>query len=103
HRPAGVPALARLAACALLPTRRPLLDVPADRGGHLWRPRRGAPRGHGLVRAAVTVVTRETLDRRQLLRSLGVGAAALALPAAAEAATGAGFLAPHTRRALLRA
>jgi len=40
-------------------------------------------------------VTHEPIDRRGLLRSLGVGAAALALPASAGAATG--FLEPHPR------
>jgi simple sugar transport system substrate-binding protein len=42
-------------------------------------------------------VTGEPLDRRQLLRTLGVGAAALGLPAAAGAAPGSGFLEPHPR------
>jgi simple sugar transport system substrate-binding protein len=42
-------------------------------------------------------VTREALDRRQLLRSLGLGAAALAVPATAHAAAGSGFLEPHPR------
>jgi simple sugar transport system substrate-binding protein len=42
-------------------------------------------------------VTREAYDRRQLLRSLGVAAAAMGLPAAAGAATGSGFLEPHPR------
>jgi simple sugar transport system substrate-binding protein len=42
-------------------------------------------------------VTREAFDRRRLLRSLGVGAAALGLPAAAGAAAGSGFLEPHPR------
>ena len=42
-------------------------------------------------------MTGERLDRRQLLRSLGVGAAALGVPAAAGAATGSGFLEPHPR------
>ena len=42
-------------------------------------------------------MSRETLDRRQLLRSLGVAAAAMGLPAAAGAAAGSGFLEPHPR------
>jgi simple sugar transport system substrate-binding protein len=46
-------------------------------------------------------VTDGGLDRRQLLRSLGLGAAALGLPAAAGAAPGStsasGFLEPHPR------
>ena len=42
-------------------------------------------------------MTKEALDRRRLLRSLGVGAAALALPAAAGAAAAPGFLEPHPR------
>ena len=42
-------------------------------------------------------MTDGTLDRRALLRSLGVSAAALGLPAAAGAATGSGFLEPHPR------
>ena len=42
-------------------------------------------------------MSRETLDRRQLLRSLGVGAAALAVPGSAQAAAGSGFLEPHPR------
>jgi simple sugar transport system substrate-binding protein len=39
----------------------------------------------------------DTLDRRQLLRSLGVAAAALGVPAAAGAAAAPGFLEPHPR------
>lgn len=39
----------------------------------------------------------EGLDRGELLRRLGVGAAALGLPAAAAAAPGSGFLEPHPR------
>ncbi len=42
-------------------------------------------------------MTSETLDRRRLLRSAGVAAAALGLPAAAGAAAGSGFLEPHPR------
>ena len=38
-----------------------------------------------------------TLDRARLLRSLGVGAAALALPAAARAGGTSGFVEPHPR------
>jgi len=38
-----------------------------------------------------------TYDRAQLLQSLGVGAAALGLPAAAHAAGASGFLEPHPR------
>ena len=39
----------------------------------------------------------KTYDRAQLLRSLGLGAAALGLPAAAHAAGASGFLEPHPR------
>ena len=70
-RRAGVPALARLAARPLVPAGRPVLDVPGDRGRDLRRAGGGAARHHRLARAAVAVVTRKTLDRRQLLRSAG--------------------------------
>jgi simple sugar transport system substrate-binding protein len=39
----------------------------------------------------------QTLDRGKLLRSLGVAAAGLGLPAVAGAASGSGFLEPHPR------
>jgi simple sugar transport system substrate-binding protein len=42
-------------------------------------------------------VTSERIDRRRLLRSVGVAAAAVGLPAAAEAASRSGFLEPHPR------
>ena len=42
HRPAGIPALARLAPRAFLPARRAVLDVPGDRSGDLLRVRGGS-------------------------------------------------------------
>ena len=80
-RPAGVPALAGLAPCALVPAGRSVLDVPGDRGGDLRRAR-GRDRSSrrcGSCNDRPRDGRRRpssTLDRARLLRSLGVGAAA---------------------------
>ena len=98
-RPAGVPALARLAARALLPARRPLLDVPGDRGGDLRRARarRSSPRRSGSCGGRRRDATSRSTGAQLLALARRRRRPRSALPAPRGAAAGVGLPAARIR------